>query len=211
MKKSIILIFFLSFFFVCQNVNVDAAWVSNGPPWGPPPNPGDEKANDSIIDGAADFLHSYSQVLLLLKESEKSLKSGFNFSSAQSVLAIAIEKLTSSKDNYALVVNQMKKTSFNKTALQKLLGFDFEKLIEQRKLHPDIMNKVAFYLSKGDILGLYEKMVTDLGDMLDSLTVINNFTRENIPPDIEDLRALFQNYSDFMLMGYYTSLVFDEI
>lgn len=211
MKKLIIFIFFLSFFLIYQNFNANALWILNDPPIPGPPIQSDTETSNLIIDGASDFLQSYSQLLLLLKESEKTSKNGFDFINAQNVSISAVKKLTSSKENYTHAVTRMKESGFDKTAIQKLQEFNYEGLTEQRKCHPDVMNEVSFYLAKGDILGLYEEMVSDLGLMLNSLIIIKNCTQENTLPHIEDLRALYQQYSDFMLKGYYTSLIFDEI
>jgi hypothetical protein len=202
--KRLSLIFILIVFTVSY---VNAAWVFNGGDSGD----GKENTGSLIIDGAANFLQSYSNILLLLNESELSPTMGFDFSIAGSYVDTAIRKLKVSREKYALALWEMKQTTFSSLIIQKLIDFDYDKLVEERDLNPCTMKQVSVYLSKGDVSGLYERAVKDLDALLMKLTTVQAYIRKNVVPEIEDLRALYQQYSGFMQSGYYSSLIFSEV
>ena len=189
--------------------NIYSLWVLNGPP--PPTNNDDNKTTQSITNGAANFLQSYSNILILLNESELSEAVGFNFYIARTAANKALISLKYSREQYMQALLVMKSANFESSAIQKLQEFDYDKLVEYRQLNPCIMNRVSGFLSKGDLAGLFEKALKDMDATIDNLSPIRNCLQQDIIPDLEDLRKLYQQYSDFMTFGYYCSLVFSEI
>jgi hypothetical protein len=184
-----------------------STWVFNGTP--PPTN--DDDNNNTIINAASSFLHSYSNVLLLLQESELNTAIGFNFSRTKPAVETALNNLKYSRKEYARVLEIMKTACIDSSAVERLKDFDYGRFTSARRLNPCIMNIVSGFLSKGDLVGLFEKVVKDLDDTIINLSTIRNCLQQDIIPDLEDLRRLYQQYSDFMTFGYYCSLVFSEI
>jgi len=164
-----------------------------------------------IIDGASGFLKSYSDILLLLNESEIGLREGFNIAQAQQLIESALNKLVTSKENYSRACDLIKEAEFNQAWLQRLKAFDFAGLTVGRNLHPTMMRRVDSLLSTSGVAGVYQKIVTDLKDIIYGLQQMRENCQKNMLPGMEDLRTLYQNYSDFMLFGYYSSLVFNEV
>jgi hypothetical protein len=70
------------------------------------------------------------------------------------------------------------------------------------------MDKVAFFLKKGDIKGFFYESVNRMEELRIILSAIDGDIKNSIVPDIETLRSLYQKYSELMTMGYYSSLVF---
>lgn len=188
---------------------LQGAWVGNDPPIdGEKENAG--VINSLIVDGAANFLDSYSYFLRLLKESEISPGQMDNQKASELIDSLA-PYLEASKENYAAAFSLMKGLSINPDKLQALETFDYAGLAAKRRLHSDSMSQVAAFLVKGDVKGIYGKIIDDLDRISKGIKAVREDIKNNISPGIEDLRALYQQYSDLMQFGYYSSLVFAEI
>jgi hypothetical protein len=206
MRKSIAFSFILSIvlFFAIQT---NAAWVGNDTP--PCQCRGD---NDFVIvEGSSNFLQSYSQIFILLNESELGTTVGFDFSKAENAINMALKKLIKAKECFLQYTQCIERSGISEESKSKLIGFDYYEITEKRDLNPCIMEKVSFYLSKGDVAGFFNKLVIDMEIMSLTLQKVKQIIQKNTIPDIEDLRTLYQKYSEVMQMGYYSSLVFKEI
>jgi hypothetical protein len=188
---------------------LQGAWVGNDPPIdGDKENAG--VINSLIVDGAANFLDSYSYFLRLLKESEIS-QGQMDCQKANELIEVLVPYLEASKANYAAAFSLMKGLSINPDKLQTLETFDYAGLAAGRGLHSDGMNQVAAFLVKGDVRGIYGKMIDDLDRISKGIKAVRGDIKNNISPGMEDLRSLYQQYSGLMQFGYYSSLVFAEI
>lgn len=190
---------------------LQAAWVGNDIPIRTDVGEKSSQIENLIIDGASSFLKSYSDILLLLNESEIGLRDGFNLYQAQQLLDSAHGKLVFAKENYSRALDLIKGTQFEEAVLEKLKTFNYAGLTAARKLHPAAMKRVASFLSVGNVRGVYKKLVKDMEDILYRLREVREDCQKDILPGMEDLRTIFQEYSDVMLYGYYSSLVFSEI
>ncbi len=179
-----------------------------------PPIPGDNEntsvINSLIVDGASNFLNSYSYFLRLLRESEIS-QGQINNQKATELIELITSYLESSEENYSTSFSLMNGLILNPDTLQKLKTFDYSGLVSSRNLNSCVMTRVSFLLKKGNVKGLYGKMIFDLNRLLKSVSGIREDIKNHISPGIEDLRTIYQQYSDFMQFGYYSSLVFAEI
>jgi hypothetical protein len=163
-----------------------------------------------IVDGAANFLDSYSCFLRLLKESEIS-RGPIDYQKAKELIDSLAPYLEAAKENYAAAFSLMKGSSLDPAKLQTLETFDYDGFAAGRRLHSDGMNQVAAFLVKGDIKGVYRKIIDDLGGLLKGIGAVREGIKNHTSPGMEDLRTLYQQYSDLMQFGYYSSLVFAEI
>lgn len=209
------LIFLMSFSMIVCLVcwvwvpGLQGAWVGNDPPIDGE-NESAGVINSLIVDGAANFLDSYSYFLRLLKESEISPEQ-MDYQKADQLIDVLVPYLEASKANYATAFSLMKGLSINPDKLQRLETFDYAGLAAKRRLHSDGMNQVAAFLGKGDVNGIYGKIIDDLDRILKRIKAVRGDIKNNISPGMEDLRILYQQYSDLMEFGYYSSLVFAEI
>jgi hypothetical protein len=207
MKKSIGLVLIVLVFAVSQ---INAAWWSNDPRLCPTceKSTGIVSSDDVIMEGASAFLQSYANILLLLNESELSSKYGFNFSSSGAIVDLALAKLSEAKKNHLSYLQCLEKITISKDYIDALVNFDYKALVEKRNLDPCVMDKVAFFLKKGDIKGFFYESVNRMEELRIILSAIDGDIKNSIVPDIETLRSLYQKYSELMTMGYYSSLVF---
>lgn len=185
-----------------------AAWILNG---GDSSGDGESQGIGLIEDGASNFLQSYWNILMLLNESELSSTKGFDLAIARRVVDTAVIKLKTSRGKYSQALLLMKQTTYSPTFIQGLKDFDYDRFVEERHLNAYTMQSVSTYLSKGDVIGVYEKAIEDMNALQAKLAIIQYFIHCKEVPGLESLRALYQNYSGFMDFGYYCSLVFYEI
>jgi hypothetical protein len=191
---------------------LQAAWVGNDGEEGiKAPLGSESQAESFIIDGASYFLQSQADIFLLLNESEIGLKHGFNLEQAMLLVDSAMTKLQLSMENYRQAHKLFEATVINEEWKQKLKTFDYAQLTAERHLYKEVMMRVAAFLGKGNVTGLYRQMVNHLGKISRTLGKLQKIIREGNLPGMESLRTLYQQYTDFMLAGYYTSLVFSEV
>lgn len=190
---------------------LQAAWVGNSIGGGAGGTESSSEAESFVIDGASYFLRSYSDIFLLLNESEAGLKTGFNLDRAHQQVQSALSMVLLSRSSYSRALVAIRSMDFDPGWMQALKAFDYQGLAAARHLHPIVMDRVAGFLKSGDVIGLYQQFMDDLKTMSTSLLNIDKDAKKGIVPGMETLRTLYQDYSDFMLFGYYTSLVFSEI
>jgi len=189
--------------------SLQAAWVGNDLE-----GSGGEKSSQTegfIIDGASYFLQSYADILLILNESEIGLKNGIHGERVFQLVETARDKLETAIKQYSLALALIKKTVFSETWLQTLKTFDYEGLAAARHLHPDVMQQVSAFLSNCDVVGLYQRLLDNMKKLQTQLQEMAKNAPNGILPGMEQLRTLYQLYSDSMLLGYYTSLALSTI
>jgi hypothetical protein len=190
-------------FFVITNLN--GAWWANEIPC---PYPYNSQCESLIAQGASNFMQSFSSFYLLLNESELNSNS-----SEKSTIYIenTINKLIASKENLSQFLSLLKEGTIDPDTIQKLKSFNYESLVAMKKLHPVVMDRVKYFLTEGNLNGFLEEIISDLDIIINNSINIQNIMRNKSIPNLDDLRELFQKFSDCMLLGYYSSLVFSDI
>jgi hypothetical protein len=192
-------------------INLNGAWWANEFPC---PYPFDSQCESLVAQGASSFLQSFSNFYLLLNESElgsENETTGFNFVKANSSIENTLNNLVTSRDNLSQLLSLLKKSTVESTAIQKLKSFNYEALVTTRNLHPRVMDRLKCFLYRGDLNGFLEEILSDLDSIITHSIKIQESIQNNKIPSLDNLRELFQEFSDCMLFGYYASLVFSEI
>lgn len=164
-----------------------------------------------IINAAGDFLQSYSNMLTFLNKIERSELEGLNYVEIQSYLDSAIEYMTEVKTGYVEITHEADMSTYNQEVIYKLLIFDYNAYEKANALNHTIFIDVESYLKKGDVKGIYHKLLADVEGMLNILAIIKEKVDANIFPGISDLHRVNQYYSQSLLFGQYTAEVFIEI
>lgn len=196
-------------FFMITNLN--GAWWANEFPC---PYPYNSQCESLILQGASNFLQSFSSFYLLLNESELNSNSNLNsFDSERASIYIenAINKLIASRENLSQFLSLLKNGIIDSDIIQKLKSFNYENLVAMQELYPAVMNRVKYFLSEGNLNGFLEEIISDLDVIINNSINIQNIISNKTMPDLDDLREIFQKFSDCMLFGYYSSLVFSKI
>ncbi len=164
-----------------------------------------------VVKGASHFIQAGHAIFSLLNEAEMSGIGGFSFLRAPKAAESAAEHLEIAQTSYIQTLSMIKEMNFDQELTCRLKEFDYHGFAALKKLHPDVMEKVASFMSQGNILIVYEKAPRDIEGILNTLRPIANTIQQGIVPKIEDIRSLYLQYSDSMLFGFYVSLVFSEI
>jgi hypothetical protein len=190
-------------------VGLNALIVLNGIPpcaegWVPIPG--------MTVNAASNFLQSNADALLFLNEVEISEINGFNFVRSRDLIDSAIEKLEKTRANYdrmVVIVDGPGGPPCDKMVADgKLLTFDYEGLVAREGLNKEIMSLAAAYLLKGDIAGVYKKMLADVDLILADLYAMKDMLKKEAQPGLDSCWMLLHRYSDAILFGNYVTLVF---
>ncbi|MFC2155490.1 hypothetical protein ACFLRB_03235 [Acidobacteriota bacterium] len=176
-----------------------------------PPGNKSNSMRSYVISGAGHFLQSYSSMLTFLNKIERSELDGLNYAEIQSDLDSAIEYMTEVKTAYAEITREADMSTYNQEVIAKLLIFDYTAYEKANSLNHGIFTDVAFYLKKGDVKGIYHKLLSDIEGILNILAIIKEKVDVNVFPGVSDLHRMNQYYSQSLLFGQYVAEVFIEI
>ena len=189
-------------------VGLNALIVLNGVP----PCDGMVALGGLTVDAASNFLQSNANVLLFLNEVEISEYNGFNFVRALEFVGSAIEKLEKARTDYGEMVVMSDGPGAppcdKMVANGKLQTFDYEGLVAKEQLNKEIMSLAASYLVKGDVPGVYKKMLADVDLILAELYAMRDTLKKEAQPNLASCWTLLHRYSDTILFGNYVTLVF---
>jgi hypothetical protein len=78
-------------------------------------------------------------------------------------------------------------------------------------MHPAVFNPLREYLARGDVRGVFSKVLKDTEAILDQLYSIKEILEADKVPEIETTWKLNQTFSDYLLFGQYAAMVFKEM
>jgi hypothetical protein len=164
------------------------------------------------VNAASNFLQSNADVLLFLNEVEVSEINGFNYVRSLELIGSAIEKLEKARTDYEGMVVMSDGPGDppcdKMVANGKLRTFDYEGLVAKEGLNKEVMSLAASFLVKGDIAGVYKKMLTEVDLILADLYAMRDTLKKEVQPDLASCWTLLHRYSDAILFGNYVTLVF---
>lgn len=164
------------------------------------------------VNAASNFLQSNADVLLFLNEVEISEINGFNYVRSLELIDSAIEKLEKARTNYdgMVVMNYSPgdPPCDKMMANGKLGTFDYAGLVAKEGLNKEVMSLAASYLVKGDIAGVYRKVLADVDLILADLYTMKDMLKKEVQPSLASCWTLLHRYSDTILFGNYVTLVF---
>jgi len=164
-----------------------------------------------VITAAGNFMRSYSSTLTFLNKIELSELDGLDYADIQSDLDSAISYMTEVKTAYVEITREADMSTYNQEVIEKLLVFDYATYEMANALNHCIFTDVRSYLEKGDVKGIYHKLLSDVRGILDILSIIKKKVDINVFPDLSDLYRMNQYYSQALLFGQYVAEVFIEI
>ena len=161
-----------------------------------------------IIDGAGNYLKSYSDVLILLNYIETTAPGNLDHAELQAVVASALANLNSAKSAYTQLIAMAEATPYNLEVLEKLKFFDYESFMENNGLIPVVFKDVEKFLKKGDITGTFKKSSASFDMLVSILKTIEADIALGNMPDINSLWNLNQEYAKELLFGQYTARIY---
>jgi len=171
--------------------------------------PGEARTmEDLTVEGTSDFLQSNADVFMLLSEVEVGYGGNFEFNRSIVLTDAAISKLERSRRKYLELIGKAKSAAYVPKMISALKTFNYRKLVSSNGLNQQIMAIVKGYLTNGDIRGLYKRHVNSIDTILGKLYSVRNQLREGNLPVIDTFWSLLHQYSDALLIGNYSTMVF---
>ena len=175
-----------------------------------PPPPVTEGGSSSsikelMIEGASYFMQSYASATLLMYEYEIGEKGYFNFTSSLNHVSEAIEKLEAARKKYSEALDLAVYREYISEKVTQLKTFDYSNHANDEGLNSEMATKVAGYLSKGDVRGIYTKNLNYIDSIMTTLNSIKNNLTEGVKPQIELYWTLTRSFSDTMMFGNYAT------
>lgn len=164
-----------------------------------------------IIDGAGNFLNSHSAALIFLNKIEMSEVAELNYTHLRDTLYQAIMNMELAHDTYTVLVEIAAVTPYKQSIIERLKGLDYESFQTRYDLNSTTFKKVEKYLRKGDVTGLFGKVLTDSENILAMLYALKETVDKDRLPFNQDLWKLAQAYSEFHMFGQYAAQVFYEV
>lgn len=166
---------------------------------------------DYVVDGAGYFLESYTNILDFMKKVEWSQKQVVSNDELVKLLDTALDNMKQANQTYIGLKQLADTTPYNYAVIDALKSFDYDGFQVEKNLNDGIFTGVRNYLAKGDIRGIYGKIIADT----EQIVVLLNRVKENVNagvfPPLKETWKLNQSYSQSLLFGQYIAQIFDCI
>jgi hypothetical protein len=211
-KLSITTIFVFTFFILLLNTNIFSYWYLN---YTELSYGGDGESSTAmsglIIDGCGYFLESHANTLLFMKKIEWSGKTALAYDELKNLVDKALDNMKSANETYVNLKQAADAAPYNPAVIDALKHFDYNGFKEANSLNGDIFKEVKGYLAKGDIRGVYARILLDTENIILLLERIRDQVDAGDFPIIGDVWNLNHAYSQSLLFGQYTSQVLASI
>ncbi len=208
-KLSIPMIFVFTFLILFLSTNIFSLWYLN---YSDIAYGGDGESSPAmsglIIDGCGYFLESYANTLLFMKKIEWSGKTALDYDELKNILEKAMDNMKSANETYVNLKQAADAAPYNPAVILALKNFDYDGFKEANSLNGDVFNQVKGYLVKGDIRGVYARILLDTENLIILLERIKVQVDTGDFPVIGDVWNLNHAYSQSLLFGQYLSRVF---
>ena len=164
-----------------------------------------------IAEGAGYFLDSYSCTLQFMTKVELSSQRGMNYPELSQLLDAAIINMEQARYTYKLLKETADNTPYNLDVIDALKKFNYNLYCETNGLNKEIFTGVKSYLSKGNVTGIYGKLLEDMGIMVNLLQSVKKNIDDNLFPAVGAVRQLNHAYSTSLLFGQYVAGVFEAL
>jgi len=171
------------------------------------PEPDSGTIEDNVIDGASDFLSSYSKTLLALSGSDATTSKSSSHLNSLEQINSALEKIWAARLKYLNALEIALKSTYLEKQQTQLKSFDYSMIIERLQLDEGIASKVIQFLKSGDIIGVYRSNIKNIDEVVIMLQYIKEVLQNGFQPSEEDIAHLFTIYSNTMLFGNYSTIL----
>ena len=163
-----------------------------------------------IVWGAGHILNAQSGVATYLNRVEMASLYGTNVYDQREILYRVIMDMERAKSIYEAINELAAVTPYKKSSIEKLQAFDYEAFCEKEGLNPYIFDRVKEYLCKGDVRGVFARVLKDAEVILDQLYYLKEILEVDKSPGIKTAWKLNQSFTDFIIFGQYAAQVFYE-
>lgn len=153
-----------------------------------------------IKKGSTEFLHSYSFSLKIMAAYEKSCQQTdlLDFQGARILSKSAIQKLESARNQYREIVEFCRTKDLRSFFRESWLSSDYE-LNTNGKVPNRAESEIRTFLKEGDLMGLYQKNIDRIDDIMFLLNQVNQNLDQGIRPNVQVFWRLIQKYSEAVI------------
>ncbi len=162
-------------------------------------------------EGGGYFLKANSLILALMNQVELSDLNGLDYELLKKNAGDALQNTRAACSIYSDLVDLAANTPYNPKVIEKLKTFDYQSFMEKNNLNREIVKKVSAYLSKGDITGMYRRILRELLVLDALLGTIYNDISCNRQPGLPLLWKTGESFSETFLFGQYAARIFHAI
>jgi hypothetical protein len=198
-------------------INVSARVYLNGAGSGYEENEenGDSKnltIEEYLIAGGGYYLSACSDIqkFLYLYEIQNENAISIDYNKMYNLLENAMDKMTHAVETYDQLIKKAEVTPYNEIFTAQLMAFDYTGYMYKNGLNSVVFQRLAEYLKRGDITGLFKLVYSDLTNIKDMLYSISKDVSMKKLPEISIIRKIYESYSTLSLLGSYASRVFYE-
>lgn len=164
-----------------------------------------------IIEGAANYLKLQSIFKEFLYKIELSELHGVDYNELSGILDSAIVHLDKARFNYFIFVERAENTQYQDWFIERLNSFEYEFFQKEKFLIKDIFDSVSYYLSRGDVTGVFYQILFDLDGISNLIRTLKISVEMKQFPNYDTLWHANQLLSKTQLFGQYASEVFYRI
>jgi hypothetical protein len=164
-----------------------------------------------IAEGAGYFLDSYSCTLQFMTKVELASQRGMNYPELSQLLDAAIINMEQARYTYKLLKETADNTPYNPVVIEALKNFNYDLYCKTNGLNKEIFTGVKSYLNSGRVTGIYGKLLSDMGIMVNLLQSVKKNIDNNLFPPVGIVRQLNHIYSTSLLFGQYVAGVFEAL
>jgi len=164
-----------------------------------------------IAIGAGYFLKAYSNTLQLMNKIELSGINGMNYNEWNALLDKTLYNMAMAKETYMKLVKETESLPYNTSVLETLKQFDYDAFQSEISADKEIFAEVKAYLVKGDMNGVYFKILANTEKIEAVLTQVKGKIYAGIPAVVNDIYQVNQLFSSSLLFGQYVAQVCGRI
>jgi len=166
---------------------------------------------DLIVSSASNLLQSASEAFLFMNEAEIAGQSGLNINAALQRIDLAAAKVAQALRDVMDIVVLDRELGYDAQRTASLKAFDYKGFASANGLNREIMDQVAVYLAKGNMLGFHQQHGRNLAALLNILSSIKDDLNAGKLLENKVLWSLLHQYNSTMMFANYASLVFYTI
>jgi len=160
-----------------------------------------------IAIGAGYFLKAYSNTLQLMNKIELSGINGTNTDEWNALSDKTLYNMTMAKETYMKLVKETESLPYNTSVLETLKQFNYDAFQSEISANKEIFDEVKAYLVKGDMKGVFVKILANTEKIEAVLTQVKEKIYDGVPAVVNDIYQVNQLFSSSLLFGQYVAQV----
>jgi len=123
----------------------------------------------------------------------------------------ALEQMKLAYTTYVKLNQLAYNTPYNPLVIDALKNFNYDGFRAEYNLNGEIFSEVKAYLGKGDIRGVYRKVMWDTAQLIGLLNRVKEKLEAGVFLPLKEVWKLNQAYSQSLLFGQYIAQVFANL